>query len=39
MQHVILNSPSDNEHIKLLVKLEEKYKKATQYRSNQIDNF
>lgn len=32
MQRVILNSPSDNEQIKLLVKLEEKYKQA-QYKS------
>lgn len=37
---MILNSPSDNEHIKLLGKLEEKYlKKQQQYRSNQIGNF
>lgn len=39
MQHVILNSSSDNKQIKQLGKLKEKYKKATQYRSDQIDNF
>lgn len=39
MQHVILNSPSDNKLIEQLGKLKQKYKKATQCRSDQIDSF